>query len=145
MLQLAGDGQARPRARKSWNRRLNYDRKIDHHSAEIIESVMLASLVDPIASKNPHRRTNSNHPIDIPLAYTATDRIASAVSSPGACPSPRPDRSDLTSLSHSLNTRRSASAGDRQPLTLRVTRQWFEDSCASIARPRQRSPGLPCL
>jgi hypothetical protein len=77
--------------------------------------VILLSLSDAIADEKRHRTINIDHRIDIAPTYIETDRISSAVSFPGACPSLHADRVARFTAIRSPKLNIAATGGDRQP------------------------------
>lgn len=99
MPQTAGNGCTTPQTSIPLHRLPRQASQTEKPSAKKIETMTLAPRIDAIGSNNGPRNVTPEDQIPIAPAYTATYRIASAVSSTGACPSPTADRRAVTYLS----------------------------------------------
>jgi len=99
MPQTAGNGRTTLQTSIPLNRQPSQASQTEKPSAKKIETMTLTSRIDAIGSNKGARNVTPEDQIPIAPAYTATYRIASAVSSTGACPSPTANRRAATYLS----------------------------------------------
>jgi hypothetical protein len=144
MLSVAGNGNVRPRITKAWNRAIHYAAAIEINTTKTIEGVTSPVGIDAITRNEGNDCTRIRDQIPIGCATVSPYQVITALSSPGARPSPRTERQPKLITHASTTTRESlrpmATDNPKQELTFALT-----DAHISLSEPilQVRAVGRP--